>query len=163
MPNNENTMTGEEQVKEFEDQFPQMVLEISRSRRQAQNDLMAIVAAENAGTITQMQAHERLMNPTTQTERELSLEAGYNIVFSGLSFSGYAVGPLMLGGRKGQEIAQARGSYNMATGLLTNETLEGATLYASHICSYVEYDFGTKKIKVTDPGSGNPVIEEEPS
>lgn len=153
--------TGEEQLKEFEDGYPPLILDISQRRRQAQDNLMSIVGADSTGPITRAQAHERLMYPKTDVELELAGEAGYNIVFGGLGFAGYAEGPLLVGGLRGQEIANRLGSYNIATGLLTNETLEGARLYCSHLCSYVEYDFGLKKIKVTNPGSPNPIIEEE--
>lgn len=162
MPATENQATGDEQLKEFEDNFPPLVLEISKSRRKAQDDLMAIAGSENTGPITRAQAHERLMNPTTSAEKELSLSSGYNIIFSGLGFSGYAVGPLLVGGLRGQQLAQARGSYDLSTGLLISDTLECATLYCSHICSYVEYNLGLVVLKVTDPGSPNAIIEEVP-
>ena len=151
--------TGEQQLKEFEDGYPPLILDISRRRRQAQDDLMSMVSADSTGPITRAQAHERLMYPKTDVELELS--AGYNIIFNGLGFAGYSTGPMLIGGLRGQQIANDLGSYDIATGLLTNETLEGARLYCSHLCSYAEYDFGIKKIKVTNPGSENPIIEEE--
>ena len=66
---------------------------------------------------------------------------------------------MLIGGSRGQQLAQARGSYDISTGLLTSDTLECATLYSKHLCSYVEYDLGMVLVKVTDPGSPDQVME----
>lgn len=160
MPETNNQPDADQQLEEFENSMPPWVLEVSRKRKQAQDDLMAIVGASNLGSITRAQAHERLYNPTNDTELDLAISYGYDIRFNGFGFSGYSAGPLLIGGLRGQQLAQARGSYDLSTGLLTSDTLECATLYCSHICSYVQYDLGLVLLKVTDPGSPNAIIEE---
>lgn len=159
MPETNNEFDADQQLEEFEDNMPPWVLEVNRARTQAQNDLMAIVGASNLGPITRAQAHERLYYPTGDTEQELATSYGYNLRFNGFGFSGYAKGPLLIGGSRGQELAQTRGSYDISTGLLTSDTLECATLYSKHLCSYVEYDLGMVIVKVTDPGSPEAVME----
>ena len=158
------------QLKEYEDGFAKSCLDISKARREAQAKLMqaypriALNPVEAHGYLNDM--YKTKNDPTLPDDFKdyalnLSLEYGYNINFAGLSFAGYAVGPMLIGGLRGQQIARERGSL-LAEGVLANDTDEGARLYASHICSYAEYDYGVMKIKVTNPGSGNPIVESEP-
>lgn len=149
----EQVAQGGEQLAEFETNMPPWVLKISQARKEAQAALFAIHAQDpKLGAITSEQAHRRLMNPVTSVEQELALEFGYNFVFNGFSFAGYNVGPLLIGGHRGQLIAQERGSYTIATGLLIEDTLQCATQYCGHICSFVEYDLGVTIIRGINPG-----------
>ena len=163
-------MVNADQIKEFEDGFAESTLAISKRRREAQTKL---IEAYPRLVFNQVEAHGYL-NDTNKTANDLTLpnnfkdfvsslvlEYGYNIRFNGLGFSGYAMGPMMIGGSRGQAIAKERGSL-LAEGVLANDTDEGARLYASHLCSYMEYNLGQFTVKITNPGSGNPICETDP-
>lgn len=160
----------ESQLKEYEDGFAKSCLEISKRRREAQAKLLE---AYPSVVFNVVEAHNYLINPFKTSKdtslsaefksfvTNLALEYGYDIYVNGLSFAGYSTGPMMIGGLKGQEIARKNGSL-LPEGVLANDTDSGARLYASHICSYAEYDYGMAKVKITNPGSGSPIVETDP-
>lgn len=137
----------------FEDGFAATVLETSQNRRKAQDKLIG------SRGVSRAEAH-RLLNAMADEEtRDLAVEYGYNIAVNGVSFAGYAMGPMLVGGFKGQQIAADRGSYDPSTGLLTDETETGARAYCSHICSYAEYRAGVAKLIITNPGGAEPQVQ----
>lgn len=155
-----------EQLTEYEDGLSAIVLDISKRRRLAQ---AALIRAFPTIVGNAVEAHTYLMtygksvtNPEFQTVcKNLILEHGYDIRLDGIGFSGYMLGPMVVGGPKGQLIAKERGSL-LAEGVLVNDTDAGARLYASHLCSYCEYKVGEVTFKVTNPGSSSPLIETDP-
>ena len=154
-----------EQLTEYEDGTAEGFLKISIQRRLAQ---AALMQAYPTIVFNAVEAHGYLMNwdtgPTSQfrtVAQNLAMEYGYNIIFSGFGFSGYFQGPLMVGGPPGQKIAKARGSL-LAEGVLVTDTIAGARLYASHLFSYIEFDYGAFITKITNPGSDDPIIEIDP-
>jgi hypothetical protein len=163
-------VTGSELVQEYESGFVDYVLEVSKNRRAAQDKFMQ---AYPRIALNRVEAHQYLMDFRSEKVgaslpenvkaflETTFMEYGYNLTFGGVNFSGYASGPLLIGHAKGTAIARARGSV-LAEGLLTDESLIGARQYCSHLFSYVEYDLGAVKMKGTNLGSPDAVIEYDP-
>ena len=160
--------TGLELMTEYEDGMSDLVLEVSKNRRAAQDKFMQ---AYPRIALNRVEAHAYFLDtgsvraslPQNVQDfvEETFMEYGYNLRFNGLSFDGYARGPMVLGGPKGVAIARARGSL-MAEGLLADESLAGAKQYCTHLYSFAEYDFLLFKVRVTNPGSTDPVVEYDP-
>jgi len=160
----------EQDLKEYEDGMAKSILAISIRRREAQAKLLiaypsivfnAVEAHGYLNNITRTNADPSLPNNFKTYVSNLSTDYGYNISISGMSFSGYSLGPMTIGGIQGQEIAKQLGSL-LHQEILANDTDAGARLYSSHLCSYVEYQIGEVLVKVTNPGSANAVTETVP-
>ena len=165
-------VTGVELLQQYEDGFADYVLEVSKNRRAAQDKFMQ---AYPRIALNRVEAHQYFMDffegfrkvaaslPQNVKDflRDTFMEYGYLVSFNGLSFNGYSTGPMVIGGLKGVAIARARGSL-LAEGLLANESPIGARQYCSHLYSYVEYDLGVVRIKATNPGSPDCVMEYDP-
>ena len=162
--------TGAELMYEYEDGMADYVLEVSKNRRAAQDKFMQ---AYPQLAFNRVEAHAYLLDfRSTGVGASLPqnvkaflettfMEYGYLLRFGGLSFDGYSSGPMVLVGSKGVAMARARGSL-MAEGLLADESLAGAKRYCSHLYSFAEYDFALFKVRVTNPGSPDCVIEYDP-
>jgi len=162
--------TGLELMSEYESGMADYVLEVSKNRKAAQDKFMQ---AYPGIALNRVEAHAYLLDSGStgvgaslpQNVKDFILgtfmEYGYNLRFNGFGFDGYIQGPMLIGGARGVAIARSKGSL-LAEGLLADESIAGARQYCSHLFSYVEYDLGPVKVKATNPGSSDIVMEYDP-
>jgi hypothetical protein len=162
--------TGLELMSEYESGMADYVLEVSKNRKAAQDNLMQTYSGI---ALNRVEAHAYFMDTNftgagaslpeniKQFINNARMEYGYNLRFNGFGFDGYIMGPMLIGGARGVAIARSKGSL-LAEGLLADESIAGARQYCSHLFSYVEYDLGPVKVKAINLGSSDSVMEYDP-
>lgn len=149
---------NEKFIQDFEATTIDYYVSTSRARREAQAKLI-----EKYPTLSANEAHKwlrgiRTIDDGSQFSKDvfdISMEYGYRIDIYGLSFEGYARGPLTIGDNKSQQLAIARGAL-LSNGVLPEDTYAAAERYGKYVLSFYAFEIGTvvTSVRVLDPELG---------